>query len=264
MKEQPQFTVVTRCYKRPQALTRCIESVQAQTCHDWEQIFIVDRVGMGLKWANQQFDACHHRVAGRYVVMLDDDGFLVDPTFLASVAQMIQRCAPGAILVKSLDPMYVSDIQQMLLPPPEVWDLAWERGVRPSDWIGNGYNFITRANLWKARTHCYWEGMGEEWFYGGDWHYANSLCAADTLIVRVDSVGGGADYRGYGKTTEDVGDGWFEQVAAQFHLVHLGDDDWRLRTWLDDRYPPPARVQPYRVQGFEGRIPWRVEGTRVG
>ena len=79
---KPFLSIVTRCCRRPVQLTRCIESVVNQTCHDIEQVFLVDKIGRHrenpILWANKQLERYADRVDGEYVYVLDDDGQLAD------------------------------------------------------------------------------------------------------------------------------------------------------------------------------------------
>ncbi len=228
MERRPSFlTIVTRCCKRPVALARCIESVQAQTDLDIEQVFIVDEVGHGLTWANRQFHAQRRRVEGEYVFLLDDDGVLAGPDFVARLrACVAQWDTPDVVLVKQrqIEPV------KRLLPPPAIWSLNWETGVRPARWIGSGYCFAVRRELWLANAWRYSYGQGKTWHTGGDWHFMTALCGWPGLhFVRLDVVASRNLQRGYGKRFENCEPDWFERVVERFGIEDRGDSDWRLR-----------------------------------
>lgn len=223
---QPFLTIVTRCHKRPVALARCIESVRAQIDKDVEQVFIVDEAAHGLTWANRQFHEQRQRVEGKYVFLLDDDDSLVAPDFVARLrACVTQWDEPDVVLVKhrQMKP-------KRLLPSPSVWSLDWETGERPHHWVGSGYCFAVRQELWLANAWRYSYGQGETWHTGGDWHFVTALCGWPGLrFVRLDIVAMRSQRRGYGRKFEDCGPDWFEQIAEEFRIKNRGNGDWRLR-----------------------------------
>lgn len=225
---QPFMTIVTRCCLRPAALIKCIKSVVEQTDQGIEQIFIVDNKRRGLKWANRQFDTCQDRVDGLYVYMLDDDGWLVSPDFVRLVRKLAKaKNWPDVILVRSI--MYDGRI----MPPKKVWRLNWAGGSRPEHWIGNGYCFVVKADVWKQFTPFYHKGMGITWHTGGDWHFATQMFGSKVRVEQMDVTGGRSAQRGKGARFErKVGGRWFGNVAAQFGLEDVGDQDWRLRLWF--------------------------------
>ena len=73
------LTIITRCYKRPRMLGKCIASLERQTCQDWQHITIVDEIGIGIP---ETFRRMAKRdwsdVQGEYVYFLDDDNLLAD------------------------------------------------------------------------------------------------------------------------------------------------------------------------------------------
>ncbi|MHA2069645.1 MAG: glycosyltransferase family 2 protein, partial [Candidatus Thorarchaeota archaeon] len=72
------LTIVTRCCQRPKMLSENIQSVIDQTCHDVEQVFIVDHTRQGIHVADRALALNKDRVEGEYVYILDDDCQLID------------------------------------------------------------------------------------------------------------------------------------------------------------------------------------------
>ena len=222
------LTVVTRCHRRPTTLALCIESVRMQTDRDVEQVFIVDEVGRGLTWANRQLHEQRERVEGEYVFLLDDDGgILIESDFIARLKDCVERWdAPDVVLVRQRQ----LTGKKLLLPPPAVWSLDWEAGERPRRWVGSGYCFVVRRELWLANAWRYSYGQGEAWHTGGDWHFMTALCGWPGLnFVRFNVFVVLGALRGYGRIFEDCGPDWFTEIAEQFGIEDRGDGDWRLR-----------------------------------
>lgn len=222
----PFLTIVTRTCRRPVMLSACIESVLAQTCHDLEQIFIVDQIGKhpegNILWANRQFAANKHRIDGQYVFMLDDDGVLIQPDFVATVkALATDEGYPDVVLVKSLSLNHKG--KKVQFPLSHVWDIAWELGERPAKWAGHGYNEVVKANVWKACIEAY------DVARGGDWHFMTRLIATGATFARCDVLSAQSTMRGRGNVFEDCGRDWWQAIVAEYRIVNLGDNDWRLR-----------------------------------
>jgi len=113
--EIPFMSFVTRCYKRPKALQKCIDSINAQTDKDFEHIFIVDDIGRGIGWANKQFYVNRSKVKGRYVYLVDDDSVIIDKDFVASVKELVSASHVDVVMVKKL-------IKNVIYPKKDVWE----------------------------------------------------------------------------------------------------------------------------------------------
>lgn len=90
--------VVTRCYKRPKMLEQNILSLKAQTDPDYAQVFLVDNVGKGVAWANDNLG--RHLPAGDYVWVLDDDDVCIRETLVAELKAIVAAHAPDVIMIK--------------------------------------------------------------------------------------------------------------------------------------------------------------------
>lgn len=98
----PFMSFVTRCYKRPKALQKCVDSIKEQTDQDFEHIFIVDDVGRGIGWANKQFYTHRDEIKGEYVYLVDDDSVIIDRDFVASIKETVLATSADVIMVKQL------------------------------------------------------------------------------------------------------------------------------------------------------------------
>lgn len=209
----PFLTIFTRCCDRPSALTQNIQSVKAQTCNDIEQIFAIDYKRTGMVNANRQFWRYRHIPTGQYVFHLDDDGQLQDTDFVASVKQCAEESDyPDVVLCRQIQ----SKPQWRHLPPASVWGLDWDNGERPKKWIGSGYCYVVKTELWRPNTTRYFPGEDEHWRTGGDWHFMTALLELNVAVKKVNAISAIGSRSG-GKF-ESVRKGWFESVALQFDL----------------------------------------------
>lgn len=220
------LTIVTRTCRRPDFLSACIESVLKQSCKDFEQIFIVDKIGRhaegNLRWANRQLSVNAKRVIGNYVFTLDDDGELVSPDFVARAFDA-SKSMPDAILTRSLSLNGDGNIIRM--PLAHVWRLDWNNGERPIMWAGHGYNSVTKNRLWKKTVKHYADQRS-----GGDFHFMTHLIKSGARFVKLDGVlSARSKQRGRGKEFETCSHDWFESVARQYDIQQVAPGDWRLR-----------------------------------
>lgn len=228
---KPLLTIITRACRRPKKLTRCIESVLAQTCQDVEQIFLVDKVGRHnenpILWANTQLETYADRVDGEYVYTLDDDGHLGDIETVESIkqtAELFKR--PGVILVKTSAVSLGGT--PGIWPKSDIWNIEWERGQRPEKWVGNGYCVVVRSDVWKKHIKAY------QYAHGGDWMFITELCKDGSIsFVRLNIIAAVGHGRGAGVLFEKCGRDWFEKVAKKFGIQQVNDGDWRLQLWRD-------------------------------
>lgn len=94
--------VLTRHYTaRPAGLARNQASLEAQTCDDWQQTLLIDDVGRGVRWANENMGRYAPQVEGDYVWVLDDDDYCTCSTLVEDVGRIVAEHKPDAIMVKS-------------------------------------------------------------------------------------------------------------------------------------------------------------------
>lgn len=117
----PLVSFITRCYKRPKALSRCQRSIETQTDIDHEQVLIIDDIGKGLLWANQQFHAHRERVKGKYVQFIDDDDYFIDTDFVKRIREINKESDPDIIITKI-------DAKPVVYPTDKSWNKEPIRG----------------------------------------------------------------------------------------------------------------------------------------
>lgn len=100
--DAPFLSIVTRCFRRPNSLRKCIRSVKAQTDQDYEHVFIIDRKGFGRLAADQNLHKFKELCHGRYVMVLDDDDMITDKSFIAEVKQAALQHFPDVIVWRGI------------------------------------------------------------------------------------------------------------------------------------------------------------------
>jgi len=135
---------VTRVHpKRPDMLTICIRSIKAQTSDDYIHILNRDdktKSGYGKYLANQSF-AKIESIEAQYVMVLDDDDMLIDPTFVEKFAKAVEKNNPEIIFFKGIIMGYG------VYPRPLTWGKAPIRGKIAS------FCFAVRLDVWRKYIH---------------------------------------------------------------------------------------------------------------
>jgi glycosyltransferase involved in cell wall biosynthesis len=147
---KPFLSIMTRCFKRPKQLERCIASVQNQTDQDYEQLFIKDDQGRGLFWANSQIFGNRHRVNGKWVYILDDDDYLTDSYFIEDLKKIDASNNIDIVICKG----YIGDKLY-----PTYWSGPPYRGGLGSP------NFIVKANLFKNYSENWCKAKAGDYFF---------------------------------------------------------------------------------------------------
>ena len=163
----PFLSIVTRhMVNRPRMFQVCLASLTAQTVQDFEQIVLVDHVGRGVGWANQQLAQYQQAVNGDYVLMLDDDDALTVPTALEQLRAASAESHADVIIFRGLHG------SNGLLPDGNYWGRAptlghisgqdlivrravWQKhiGAMPATYAAD-YNFI--AAVWAGGYRVHW------------------------------------------------------------------------------------------------------------
>ena len=102
------LTVVTRSYKRPQALARCVQSVACQSDPDVEHVIVHDALGRGIGWSQENLR--NVPIGGEWVYVLDDDDYLIDDRFIENLKVLVAERNPEVVFVKM-------DMLWSILPP---------------------------------------------------------------------------------------------------------------------------------------------------
>lgn len=166
----PFLEILTRCYKRPRMLAVNQASLRAQTDPDWIQTLIVDDVGRGMAWAQENLAMCGPRLAGNYIWILDDDDECILPSLVADLKWIAEARRPDVIMLKMDhaergvlpdDPYWGDTIEaghvgcSAYVIKRDVWQAyawAWVPGAYDSD-----FNFI--AAIWADQPRVYWHNV---------------------------------------------------------------------------------------------------------
>jgi GT2 family glycosyltransferase len=99
----PFLTIITPTYRRPEALVRCMASVQAQSAVEAiEHLIIPDYVGRGIPGMFRTLARYAAAVHGQYVYVMGDDDVLVGPTVVQQVREAaIDEGQPPVLLVRA-------------------------------------------------------------------------------------------------------------------------------------------------------------------
>jgi glycosyltransferase involved in cell wall biosynthesis len=127
----PFLTILTRSFRRPESLVRCVKSVAHQTDPDVEQIVLHDPIGRGVgaSYLNLRYSIPR----GEYVYLLDDDDYLINDCFV----EALKQCAAEH---NNPDVIYVSmDVSGTIMPD-------FSEGLRRG-WIACSC-FAIKRNVW--------------------------------------------------------------------------------------------------------------------
>lgn len=141
MPDNPFLSVITRCYRRPTMLAVNQESLAWQTDQDYEQILIVDVEGRGIHWANQSLATVDP--AGDYVLILDDDDMLSEPTAIEVLKEAVRDDPEMVFFRAEHDWLGV-------LPSRFVWEAQ-----RPIKGQVGSCDFITRRDVWERHIEAF-------------------------------------------------------------------------------------------------------------
>lgn len=170
--KRPFLSIVTRCYKRPQGLLRCLESIAQQDDKDYENVLIIDTEGIGVAAANALFYEHKDRVHGEYVHLLDDDDILVDNGLVSRLKCIAHNHNwPDVIIFRSLHG------GGKMLPPDKLW------GERPKGGQIGGESYVIRRDIWKRHIKVFGEHG-----YPGDFFFISELFSHNYSIFWCDTV----------------------------------------------------------------------------
>ena len=170
------MTIVTRSYNRPDALHRNRTSVRNQSDKDYEHIFILDYIGRGRLWANQQFYTNRHRVTGDYVFLLDDDDYLIEPDFIRYIKQIVNTHAPEVIMVKMQTHAHI-------FPKPDVWQKHIIMGSIGTSCFCVSNQVYQRHIKAFGRTSC-----GDYHFIKEVFNHNYKIYWLDKIVARIDAT----------------------------------------------------------------------------
>jgi len=168
--KEPVLTFVTRTGKRPLTLEKVRESVRSQNNSSWQHIFIVDRLGKGLWFANEMLQYHKHRVHGQFVMVLDDDRIITDPDLVTKIHNTILESPEVEVIVVR------GKLRGKIYPGPSSWEKFPAYGTIDS------CNVIVRRDLFKATIHRFATDKG------GDYSFIREVFNDDPQVVWVDEI----------------------------------------------------------------------------
>jgi len=156
-------------------------SLRMQTDPDYEQIFIVDKIGRGIWWANKSLAENKHRVKGKYTYILDDDTCLIDRDFIGTIKPIAEEYSPDVILFKVERPVGIR-----ILPDERVW-----RKVPILGHIDTAC-FTVKTEIWKMYIESFGtRGCGDYYFIKRLYDEKCSFYWLDRVIGRIQRVSQG-------------------------------------------------------------------------
>lgn len=186
----PFLTIVTRCYKKPKALTICRHSVKQQTDQDYEQVFIIDRVGRGRIEADRVLAKFKHHNSGKYVMVLDDDDMIITPTFISEIKAISKKAHfPDVIIWRGIIHPYGE--RDPLPRKNEAW------GRRPLLCQIGSFCFAVRNEIYKRFIHKFDKDDVS------DFNFIDAIFSAKCTSCWIDKVYVRTQKKSYGKC-EDI------------------------------------------------------------
>jgi glycosyltransferase involved in cell wall biosynthesis len=203
MTNTPFLTIVTRCYNRPKLLKNNIKSLKSQTDPDYEQVFIIDRIGKGLEAADKSLDAFKHYNTGRYIMVLDDDDKIIDSTFISTLKTTCQNSknSPDVIIWRG---QFVSPSKTLPLLN-ENWNKRPVRGK-----IGS-FNYAVKRSIYNEYIHNCKSGVT------GDYDFINSVLSLDVYTIWLENIFVECQVKGKGIQIADVEQRGHYKIIRKVH-----------------------------------------------
>lgn len=173
----PLVSIITRVMpnKRPKLFAQHKASIAALTSTDYEQVFIIDRIGHGMLAANRSFAQANP--FGKYVYLLDDDDYLTRPDFIQLVASAKTEGGNDPDVIFFKNKILTGDGDQ-LYPKPQSWQTR-----QPKRGQIGGSCFVVKRWVFDLYIHHF----GHPSF--GDWHFITRVLADDAVrCVWVDEL----------------------------------------------------------------------------
>jgi len=172
---KPFLSIITRRMHghRDELFAQHRASVAMQSSTDFEQIFIIDRVGVGMLNANKSFAFAHP--VGEWVYLLDDDDFFVAPDFVLSISQWAKESNADVLFFKMK--IRTGDGDE-IYPKPQSWNTRQPKRGQ----IGGSCFAVKRWVFEKYIRH-----FGHPSF--GDWHFITRVLSDPEIkTVWIDSM----------------------------------------------------------------------------
>lgn len=176
--KMPFLSVVTRYCGRVKLFARNRKSLVTQIDPDYEHIIISDIQRRGLHEANKSLNKNKHRVKGQYVLILDDDDYVSDRSFIKHLKNAAKQHKADILLFK----MYRKPFSKTL-PSKRVW------GKQPILGEIGSCCFVVKRAIWKRHIHEFGR------LRHGDYYFIKALFDAgcsrywiDRTMIMVDNV----------------------------------------------------------------------------
>jgi glycosyltransferase involved in cell wall biosynthesis len=173
MQNSPFLSIITRTCKRPNLLKKCVESVTGQTDKDFEHLFIVDNEGRGKVWAQASLSGYKDQlgIKGKYVMVLDDDDYIADHTFIEYIKNFIQLVDRDPEII-----FFKGNIGGRILPPEKFW------GKAPVHAQIGSFCFLVKKELYLKQIHK-WAQKDS-----GDFHFIRACFNSAKTVSWIDKV----------------------------------------------------------------------------
>ena len=158
--------VITRCCKRPKMLAKNKAAFERQTCQDFTQTFLVDDVGRGKVWAEDNLRAHVGSFTGAYIWLLDDDDLCTRDSLVGELKAIVEAYTPDVIMVR------MDHGPLGILPPDDLWR------QRPQPGRIGGSSVIVRREVWHKHGGAWREGV-----YHADFEFIDSLFRDNELSI---------------------------------------------------------------------------------
>lgn len=189
MTDSPFLTVVTRCYKRPHFLQQNVKSLKSQTDKDYEQVFIIDRVGKGLAAADQVLNVYKELNHGKYVMVLDDDDKVINNRFIEKLKITAKSNSyPDIIIFRGR-----FGTSSYVLPP---LDTNWGKVVSHAK-IGS-FNYIVKNEIYKKYIHICKTGIA------GDFDFISKVLNIGFSTIWMEDIMVSVQMKGKGREIAEV------------------------------------------------------------
>jgi len=195
-----------------------MQSVQAQTCGDWEHVIIYDAKRAGIQRADRALGTHKGAVRGRYVYILDDDCRMLDEGFVAGIKAVAESggTQPDLVMVKTRRPAGPPS-NETIFPAAGVW------GYTPKHGTTNCLCYVARSALWQKHID---EFGRKPW--GGDWWFLAAMLPDVVLTVWLPLLVSESRQLGRGKLFETDQQGWLEPLAERYGFAYEKRADvWR-------------------------------------
>ncbi len=182
---EPFLSIITRKYKRPNGFSRNQESILSLTDKDCEQIFITDHCGLGMLSANTSFGNPETRalVAGKYVLLLDDDDFVIEPGMI-ELLKYSSHVVDVDVIVFRMN--IIGGPNGDVYPTPETWM------KKPKVAHIGGSCFVVKREIYEQHIGSFaLTRMGDYNFIKTVWDSGAKFGWLDVLMAETGSIGRG-------------------------------------------------------------------------